>query len=287
MAPMSLLFPAFLLSFLLLSDAQTIIGSSPSFPALDLPNYSPAPTKQAVRFWPSLPSRGRSDVPVRVTVRDKLTTTNMVEQEEWSDHPMTQLNPFPIFTISTQSPSRARATIQPTASRSRTDTASLAFGRDLSKREDAKKGLTLSTLPSVAESADDKKATGNPAEGPDKETEDGDSQGLGSGRTPTEVLVQQESPHLTPTVGDEMAQYRPQAQTMISKVSGGINPPVELQTVLTTTSAISSTQPEKNAPLPSVITQQTLKTLEFTGWKYCNEHISKKFKYTCHILSLM
>lgn len=266
MAPVSLLFPALLLSFLPLSDAQTIIGFSSSFPALDLPNNSPAPTKQTVRFWPSLPSRGRSDVPVRVTARDKLTTTNMVEQEEMSDHPMTRFDPFPIFAISTQSPSRARATVQPTASRSRTDTASLAFGRDLSKREDAKKGLTLSTLPSVGESADEKKAKGNPADGPDNETEDVDSQGLGSGTTPAEVSVQQESPRRAPTAGDEMAQYRPQAQTMTSNAGDGINPPVEPQTALTTTSAVSTTQPERNAPLPSVTTQTTLETLELTGW---------------------
>ncbi|XP_017265171.1 proline-rich transmembrane protein 3 [Kryptolebias marmoratus] len=270
MAPKSLLFPALLLFFLPFSDAQTIIGSSSSFPALDLPNNSPAPTKQTVRFWPSLPPRGRSDVPIRVTVQDRFTTTNSVEHEEKINHPMTQLNSSLVFNISTQSPSRGHTTVQTTASRPRTDTASLVFGRDLSKEEAAKNGLAppLPTLPSsaTAEPADDGETAGNPEEEPVKETEDGDSQGLGSGRTPTGAFVKQESPRLTPTV--EMAQYRPQAQTMISKVSDEINPPLKEQIVLTTTSttsAISSTrQPEKRATLPSVITQQTLKTLELT-----------------------
>lgn len=265
MAPTSFLIPTLLLYFLPLSNAQTIIGSSSSFLALDLLNDSPAPTKHTVRFWPSLPSRGRSDVPVRVIAQDKLTTTNTVEQEERTNPPISQFNPFLNLTISTQSPTRGHTTIQPTASRPRTDTASLAFGRDLSKVEAAKKGLTppLPTLPFTAgaEPADDEETA---EEGPVKE-EDDDSQGLGSGRTPTVAFVKQASPRLPPTVGDEMAQYRPEAQTMISKVSDG-NKPLEDQTALPTTSAMSSAQhPENDTTLPSVITQPPLKTLELTG----------------------
>lgn len=264
MAPMSVLIPTLLLSFFRLSDAQTIIGSSSSFPALELPNNSPAPTKHTVRFWPSFPPRGRSDVPVRVTAQDKLTSTNKVEQEERTNHPTSQFNPFLIFAISTQSPSRGRTTIQPTASRPRTDMASLAFGRDLSKAEAAKKALIppLPTLPFAAgaQPADDGETA---EEGPVKE-EDDDSQGLGSGKTPTAAFVKQASPRLPPTV-DEMAQYRPQAQTMMSKVRDG-NQPLENQTVLTTTSTTSSAQhPEKVTTPSSVITQPPLKTLELTG----------------------
>ncbi|GLD46273.1 proline-rich transmembrane protein 3 [Lates japonicus] len=63
--------------------AQVIIGSSSSstsFPPLDLPiNSAPPPTRQTARFWPSLPPRGRSDVPIRATVRNKTSTTPQTE----------------------------------------------------------------------------------------------------------------------------------------------------------------------------------------------------------------
>ncbi|XP_041860093.1 proline-rich transmembrane protein 3 [Melanotaenia boesemani] len=278
MALMSLLLLAFLLSFIHFSDAQTIIDSSSSFSSLDLPsNSSPEPTKQTFRFWPSLPPRGRSDVPIRVTIHDQLMTMNTVEQGQRLTRPTTQLSPSFISNLTMQNLSRGPT--QPPASRPRTDTASLAFTRAFG-RDAAKKHPTppLPTFPSaaVAEPADEKSVTaGIPGDTLDNETEDGDSQGLGSGRTPAVAFVKKESPGPLPTVGDEMAQYRPQAQTMISKVTDAKSQPLDDQTVkpplflLTTTgmtSTVSTTlHPEtKTTPSP-VVTRQTPQTVKLTG----------------------
>ncbi|KAM4562333.1 uncharacterized protein PAE49_010837 isoform 1-T2 [Odontesthes bonariensis] len=276
MAPMSLLFLVFLLSFIHFSDAQTIIGSS-SFSPLDLPNDSlPPPTKDTIQFWPSLPPRGRSDVPIKVTIQDRLAPRNAVVQGQRMTHPTTQLSPSFILGLSTQNLSKGRIVTQPTASRSRTDTASLALRRAIA-RNAATKGSTppLPTLPSSAvdEPADDMPVTaGNPEEGSDKVTEDGDLQGLGSGRTPTALLIQEESPGPLPTISDEMAQYQPQSQTMISKIKDTKSTPLDDQTVkphlfvLTTTSTTSTTlQPETRATPSPVVTQKSPPTEELTG----------------------
>lgn len=278
MAPMSLLFLAFILSFLHISDAQTIIGSSSSFSPLDLPNNSsPPPTKQTVRFWPSLPPRGRSDVPIRVTIRDRLTTINTVEQGQRVTRPTTQLNPSFISALSTHNLSSGPIVTQPTASRPRTDTASLAFRWAFTRGDVPTKGSTppLPTLPSttVTEPAGDKPVTsGKAEEGLVKETEDDDSQGLGSGSSPTVMLVKEESPTPLPTVGDEMAQYRPQARTMKSNVSNVKIPSLDSQTVkphlfvLTTASTISTTLHTKTkSTLSPAVTQQTPQTAVLTG----------------------
>uniref|UniRef100_A0A1A8KNT0 Proline-rich transmembrane protein 3 n=1 Tax=Nothobranchius kuhntae TaxID=321403 RepID=A0A1A8KNT0_NOTKU len=260
MAPTSLIFLATSFSLLHVSDAQTIIGSSPSFPALDLPAGS-SPTKQTVRFWPSLPPRGRSDVPIRVTILERLSHVNSVEQEERMNLPMTEFNPSLISVLSTQNPSRGQIVTQPSASRPRTDMAGLAVRRALTKGQAAKRGQTppLPTFPSVADPVDDEPVTaGSP--------EDSDSQGFGSGGTPTATFLRDGS-DLMPKAGGEMAQYQPQAQTMTSKVSDVKRPSREDQAVATATSSTRATsttpQPEKRATLPSVITQQTSKTLGY------------------------
>uniref|UniRef100_A0A3P8T0D0 Proline-rich transmembrane protein 3/4 domain-containing protein n=1 Tax=Amphiprion percula TaxID=161767 RepID=A0A3P8T0D0_AMPPE len=293
MAPMSLPFLAFLLSFLHISDAQTIIGLSSSFSPLDLPNNpSPPPTKQTARFWPSLPPRGRSDVPIRVPVRDRLTTINTVEQGQRMNHPTTQLSLSFISALTTHNLSSGPIVTQPTASRPRTDTASLAFSRALTKGHAPTKGYTppLPTLPStaVAEPAGDKPMiAGKAEEGPIKEMEDVDSQGLGSGSSPTVMFVKEESPAPLPTVGDEMAQYRPQAQTVISNISNIKTPSMDSQTakshlfVLTTTSTtstISATLQTKTRSTPSpVVTQQTPQTAVLTGDLAANTPASDRF----------
>ncbi|XP_051281381.1 proline-rich transmembrane protein 3 [Dicentrarchus labrax] len=287
MAPMSLLFLGFLLTLLHPSAAQTIIGSSSPLPRLDLPiNSSPQPTKQTARFWPSLPPRGRSDVPIRATVRDRLTTTNAVQQR--ISHPTAQSTPSFIPGLSTQNLSSGPVLTQPTATRPRTDTASLAILRALAKGDATTKGSTppLPTLPSsaVAESAVDKPViAGNPEEGSVKETEDDDLQGLGSGSISTVMVVTEESPIGLPTVGDEMAQYRPQAQTAISKVSDVETPLPDSQTlepqlfVLTTASKISTTpQTETRATLSPVGTQATPRTVMLTGELTANTPSTKK-----------
>ncbi|XP_040911052.1 proline-rich transmembrane protein 3 [Toxotes jaculatrix] len=277
MAPMCLLFLGFFLSFHHSSDAQTIIGVSSSFSPFDLPiNSSPPPTKQtAARFWPSLPPRGRSDVPIRATVRDRPTKMNAVQQGQRIARPTAQSTPSFISALSTQNLSSGPILTQPTASRPRTDTASLAISRAFARGDATTKGLTppLPTLPSiaVAEPSGDKTVT-IPEERSVKESEDGDSQGLGSGSAPTAMLVKEESPVPLPTVGDEMAQYWPQAQTAMSEIADVKTPPPDSQTaksqlfVLTTASKISATpQTETRATLSPVVTQATSRTVVLTG----------------------
>lgn len=268
MAPMSLLSLGLLLSFLHPSHAQTIIGSSSSFSALDLPVHSsPQPTKQTVRFWPSLPPRGRSDVPIRATVQDRLTTTNAVQQGQRVPRPTAQSTPSFISALSTHNLSSGPIITQPTASRPRTDTASLSFSRAFVKGDATTKSSTppLPTLPSaaVAEAAGEKPVT----EG----SQDDD---LGSGSVPTVMPVKEESPVPQSTAGDEMAQYQPQAQTAISKVSDVKTPAADSQTVkppllvLTTASKFTTTPQTETRATPSpVVTQATPRTVVLTGEK--------------------
>ncbi|XP_069580111.1 proline-rich transmembrane protein 3 [Brachyistius frenatus] len=281
MAQKSVLFLAYLLSFLCLSDAQTVIGYSSSFTSLDLPGIpSPPPTKLTVRYWPSLPTRGRSDVPIRVTMRDRITTMNAVEQEQGMTRPTTETSPSLMSALSPQNLSSGPLVTRPTASRSRTDTDSLAFIRAMTKGDAATKGSTppLPTLPStaVAEPAGDKPVTaGHPEGGSIKGTEDGESQDLGSGSTPPVTFVKEESPVPVPTADDELAQYRPQAQTVISEVSDIKTPPLDSQTVkphlfmlttTSTTSTISTTlQTKTRATLSPAVTQQTPQIVVLTG----------------------
>ncbi|XP_075956377.1 uncharacterized protein LOC142959090 [Anarhichas minor] len=276
MAPMSLLFLGFLLSFLHPTDAQTIIGSSSSFSPLDLPyNSSPPPTKQTARFWPSLPPRGRSDVPIRATVRDRQTTTNAALQGRRVPRPTAQSTPPFISALSTQNLSSGPTVAQPTASRPRTDTASLAISRAFVTGDDTTKGSTppLPTLPSatVAESAGDEPvAAGKPEEGSLREMEDDDLLEFGSGSVPTVMPVNEESPLPLSTVFDEMAQYQP--QTAISKVPDVKTPPPDSPTtkphlfVLTTASKISTTpKTETRAPPSPVATRAPPRTVVSTG----------------------
>lgn len=287
MAPTSLLFLAFLLSFIHFSDAQTIIDSSSSFSSLDQPsNSSPAPTKQVFRIWPSLPPRGRSDVPIRVAIHDRLTTMNTVEQGQRMTRPTTQLSPSLILSLSMQNLSRGPT--QPPASRPRTDTASLAFSRAFRRDVAAKRPTPpLPTFPStaVAGPADDKLVTaGIPDDASDNETEDGDFQGLGSGRTPTGASVKEESPDPLPTVDDEMAQYRPLAQTMMSEVTDAKSQPPDNQTVkprlfvLTTIGATTTASTALHPEIKSTVTQQTPQTVNLAGKLAANNPISSTDK---------
>lgn len=114
---------------------------------------------------------------------------------------------------------------------------------------------------------------GNPEWESVKETDDDDLQELGSGSIPTVTLVKDDSTVPLPTVGDEMAQYQPQAQTAISKVSDLKTPP-NSQTLkphlflLTTANKISTTpQNEIRATLSPVVTQATPRTVLLTGEK--------------------
>ncbi|XP_026189446.1 proline-rich transmembrane protein 3 [Mastacembelus armatus] len=290
MAAMSFLFLAFLLLLLYSSNAQTIIGSSSSFSRLELPVNSPPPsTKQTARLWSSLPPRGRSDVPIRPTVRDRLTTMNAVQQGQRITNPTAQSSPSFRSALSTHNLNSGSILTQPTASRPRTDTSSLAFSRGFSKEDTATKGsnphLPIVPSTSVALPAGDKPvAAGNPEEGSVKETEDGDSQGLGSGIIPAVMVGNEESPVPLPTVGDEMAQYLPQAQTVVSKISDFKSPQLNSHTMkphlfaLTTASKISTTMlTETRATLSPAVTQRTTpRTVVLTGERTANTPSSGK-----------
>lgn len=244
MALKLLLFHTLNLFFFHLSGAQTIIGSSSSFTTLNLPSNPPSPTKQTIRFWPSLPPRGRTDLPIRVTIRERFTALNAVEQGHRMIHPMTQLNPSLIFTQSPQNFTRGQIATQPTVSGPRTDTASLTFIKAL-KREEAATTPLFPSLASHLSLAEERSIEGS---------EDVESQGLGSGR----ALAEEKSTGHQPTVAEEMAQYRPQAQTMTSKVTDE-ETSLDYQndeTHLFWLTTISAT---------STITQPTPKAAELTG----------------------
>ncbi|XP_034393772.1 proline-rich transmembrane protein 3 [Cyclopterus lumpus] len=263
MARMSLLFLGFLLSVLHPTDAQTIIGSSSSFSLLDLPiNSSPLPTKQTARFWPSLPPRGRSDVPIRATAGDRQATTNAAQPGSRTPRPTARSTPPFISALSTQNLSSGTILSRPTASRPRTDTASLAFGRAFLKGDATTKGSTPPPPTLTSESAGDKPAAaGNPGEGSPKETEDADLREFGSGSIPSAMPASEESP--VPSL-DELAQRRPQAQTAISNVWDVRTPPqpdsrtTETHPFALTAAGKTSTTPrtETGAPPAAVATTQ-------------------------------
>ena len=221
-------------------------------------------------------------MPVRIIFQDRLTTMNSVQQEQRVTSPTAQSPPSSVSALTTRNLSSGPLT-QPTVSRSRTDTASLALMRAKAKGGAAIKGSTppLPTLPSIAvdEPADDKPVTaGSSEEGSVNGTEDGDLQWLESSSTPIVDLVK-ESPAPLPTVSDEMAQYQPQAQTAVSesvssKLSDVKTPEMNATTVkpqlfaLTTAVRVSTTpQTETRATLSPVVTQATPRTVVLTGEK--------------------
>lgn len=206
-----------LLSFLHPSATQTNTDSSSS-PHLDVP------TKQTGMIWPSLPPRGRSDVPIRATVRDRLTSANSVHQWHQGPGPTAQSTPSFKSAASRQNSSSAATGTQPTSPRARTDTASLALSKAFGKALTTAKSSTPPTLPPspAADSAGDEPVTaGNVAVQPvQRGDDDDDLQPVGSGDYPTVTLVVEEddSPAPLSTLG-EMAQYQPPVQTVTSKVT--------------------------------------------------------------------
>lgn len=251
MAPMSLLFLGLLLSFLHPTDAQTVIGSSSSFSLLDPPvNLSPPPTKQSARFWPSLPPKGRSDVPIRAAAPDRQTTTDAAQQGRRS-----QSSPPFVSAHSTQKNLSSGPVLpHPTASRPRTDTASLALSRASLKGDATVRSSTppVPTLPFAAVSGsagDEPAAAWNPSL---KESEGDDLPELGSGSVPTATPVNEESPAPPTTVFDEMAQHQPQAQTATSEELDVETPPPPTEPQLSglTTAGKTSTSPQTETRAP-------------------------------------
>lgn len=255
MAAMCLLSLGFLLlSFPHPSATQTITDSSSS-PHLDLP------TKQTGMIWPSLPPRGRSDVPIRATVRGRLTSENSVHQ--WHQGPGPTAHSTPSFksVASRQNSSSAVTGTQPTSPRARTDTASLALSKAFGKALATARSSTPSppTLPpsTAADSAGDEPVTtGNAAEEPVKQGDDDDDlQPVGSGDYPTVTLVEEDdSPAPLSTLG-EMAQYQPPVQTVTSKVT---DVKTSQDALLPTAGKISTTSlSARSAVLSHAVTQTT------------------------------
>lgn len=208
MAAVFLLLLGFLLSLLQSTGAQTIIGLSPSFDLQDPPgNPSSDPTKQSVLLWPSLPPSGRSDVPIRPTVKDKLRNTG--QQGQKSPHPTPQSPPSFISSLSTHNLSSGPLITQPPSSRARTDTAHLANRGHLAKVDPPSKGLTP-PQPTLFLSA----RSENPKKDAITDVTVDVLQDLGSGNIPTENEILVDLP-----VGDEMAQYQLPPQTTFSLVS--------------------------------------------------------------------
>ncbi|KAF7658330.1 hypothetical protein LDENG_00014080, partial [Lucifuga dentata] len=279
MASVPLFFLSLIFTSLHPSPAQIITGSSSASPLDPHINPSPKPTKPTAGFWSSLPSRGRSDVPVKVTAQDRRTTMSTTQKGQRITHPTAQSTTSFISALTTHNLSSGAILTQPTASRLRTDTASLALSRDFAKGDTTIKesALTVPTSPSNAvmdSVTGDKPATADsPEEGPVKQTDDEDWQKLGSGSSPTVTLVNEKSLVPLPTVGNEMAQYRPQAQTATSetplsklseiKTSATVKPHMSL---LTRASRISTTPPpETRVTLSPVVTQTTAQPVVFTG----------------------
>lgn len=279
MAPVLLFFLGLIFTSLHPLPAQIITGSSSVYP-LDLHiNPSPKPTKLTAGFWSSSPPRERSDEPVKVTIRDRLSTTSTIQKGKRITRPTVQSTASFISALTTHNLSSGPILTQPTASRPRTDTASLALSRDSAKEDTTTKGsaLTMLTLTSKAGmdslSADKPVTADSLEERSVKQTDDENWQNLGFGSSPTVMPVNEESPVPLPTLGNEMAQYRPQAQTATSEAPSSkmsdikTSPTVKSHmSLLTTASRISTTPPpETRVVLSPVVTQATARTVVLTG----------------------
>lgn len=247
MASSALLLVGLYLTSLASSNAQTIIGTSSSFPSsLEFPGASsPNPTKETVRFWTSFPTRGRSDVPVRVTQRDGLS--NSVQPGPRPARPTVPARPSVKATLSTLNLSSDPSVNQTNVTRARTDTASLAVIRAKAKSDSATKE-TLQLGESIAGTTD--------------EGLNADLQGLASGNIPTikEQLLQPQA-----TYGNGLAQYRPPVQTVTSEemVPRAVTEKTEVW-ALTTKSKTTTKTEEKITQLP-VVTQATAQPAVVAG----------------------
>lgn len=253
MAAAFLLSLGFLLSLLQSSGSQTIIGLSSSFADQDPPiDPSPNPTKQTELLWPSLPARGRSDVPIRPTVKNKLTIAG--QQGQGHPRPKAQSPPSFISVLATHNLSSGPLITQPPSSRARTDTARLAFRGHTAKLDPTSKGVTP-PQPTLSSSTRVEEAV--------RDVANDILQDLGSGNFPTVEETPVHLPHL--------AQYQPPAQTTISLVSD-LKPPAEYQTLrphlfpLTPVNKISTTSPgEVRTTAPPVAAQTTSRAVHLSG----------------------
>ncbi|XP_056130334.1 proline-rich transmembrane protein 3 [Lampris incognitus] len=158
-------------------------------------------------------------------------------------HPTAKSTASFISTLSTMNLSSGPLLTRPTASRPRTDTASLAFNSAFAKEGLPTKGPTLPPSSSITDSALVEPATArNSQKGPITKELIGDWQEVGSGAVPTVMHVDKESPVPLATVGNDMAQFRPQAQTAVSE-----GPSSEIVGVRTHTTVSRTVKPHLSA----------------------------------------
>lgn len=207
-------------------------------------------------------------MPIRTTAQDRLASANSVQQWQRGPGPTAQYTPSFKSVVPTQNSNREAIVTQPTSSRARTDTASLAFSRAFAKADATSKG-SIPPLPTLSSSAIVESAgyepvtTGSQEEESVKQSDDDDLQEVGSGSLPTRTLVEDDLLGPLSTVGDEMAQYQPPAQTVISEVTDVKTSP---DTLLTTANQISTSSPSaRSAILSRVVTQTTPRTVVSTG----------------------
>uniref|UniRef100_A0A3Q2XNR7 Proline-rich transmembrane protein 3-like n=1 Tax=Hippocampus comes TaxID=109280 RepID=A0A3Q2XNR7_HIPCM len=227
MASIPLLLVSFLISSLHPSDAQVIIGTSPSFSPLDLPEDS-QPTKQTDGSRSSLPPSGRTAVPAKVTAQGRMTTTN-AEQQEPRIHSTTS-------TLSSQTRSRGGNMSWPRVTRPKIDSSTPPLHGTLEKEKEL--ATSVLTLPSG-----DKPVTASSLL---KETND--LQGLGSGSA-TLILEKEELLAPVPSTTDKLTEDQPQARTKIADMhnSSVDTRAMEPQVSALTTQTVSRAMPSPGA----------------------------------------
>uniref|UniRef100_A0A3Q2XNS8 Proline-rich transmembrane protein 3-like n=1 Tax=Hippocampus comes TaxID=109280 RepID=A0A3Q2XNS8_HIPCM len=244
MASIPLLLVSFLISSLHPSDAQVIIGTSPSFSPLDLPEDS-QPTKQTDGSRSSLPPSGRTAVPAKVTAQGRMTTTN-AEQQEPRIHSTTS-------TLSSQTRSRGGNMSWPRVTRPKIDSSTPPLHGTLEKEKEL--ATSVLTLPSG-----DKPVTASSLL---KETND--LQGLGSGSA-TLILEKEELLAPVPSTTDKLTEDQPQARTKIADMhnSSVDTRAMEPQVSALTTQTVSRAMPSPgatHATPPAVVSTANLSFL--------------------------
>lgn len=272
MATMRLLSLGFLLVLLLSPHPSATQALTDSSPHLDLP------TKQTGMIWSSLPPRRRSDVPIRATARDWLTSANSVHQWQEALSPTAQSTPSLKSVASSKNSSMAVTGTQPTSPRVRTDTASLALSKALGKAlptvgSSTPSPPTLSPSTAANSAGAEPVTTGNTAEEPVKQGDNDDDEGwqpVGSGNFPTVTPVEEDNTPSPLSALGEMAQYQPPVLTVTSKVTEV----QATQNALLATAGEISTTPEKGAAPPLAVTQTTTLTSVVSEGKHVTSFVS-------------
>nr|XP_057908251.1 proline-rich transmembrane protein 3 isoform X2 [Doryrhamphus excisus] len=204
MAFMLLLLLSVLIASLPSCDAQVIIGTSSSFSPLHLPKDS-EPPEETNGSRSSMTHSGHT-VPAKVTPRDRLTTTNTVQQGQRIQPTASAMSTLPSQIQSGGTNMNRRSITRP-----KIDPTNLILSDGSAKEESTTKGLSAPVLTLSSGDLSNKSVTAiNPLAGTK------DVQGLGSGSA-TLMLEKEELLPPVPTSEDVMAHYKPQTQTKRSE----------------------------------------------------------------------